>query len=49
METTNIQKTMETTKKPYVKPEMEKMDIRLEPILAGSFPTDRGGWNGWYD
>lgn len=43
---------MEKTKKPYVKPEMEEMDIKLEPILSGSpgsYPTDGDGWGDWYD
>lgn len=41
---------MEKTKKQYVKPEMTQMDINLEPILTGSaYPTNGGGWGGWYD
>lgn len=41
---------MEKTKKQYTKPEMNVMEVKLEPILSGSgYPTDGNGYGGWFD
>lgn len=42
---------MEKTKKQYLKPEMTVMEVKLEPILAGSggYPTGGNGYGDWYD
>lgn len=41
---------MDKIKKQYVKPEINVIDVKLEPILSGSaYPTDGGGYGGWFD
>lgn len=41
---------MEETKKPYIKPEMTEMEVKLEPMLSGSgYPTTGPGNGGWFD
>lgn len=41
---------MNPTKKPYIKPEISVMDVKLQPILTGSsYPTSGPGYGGWFD
>ncbi len=40
---------MKEIKKLYVKPEMTVMEVKLEPLLNGSYPTDGSGHHGWFD
>lgn len=41
---------MDETKKPYEKPEITEVEVKLEPILSGSsYPTGGPGNGSWFD
>lgn len=37
---------MEKNKKPYVKPEMTIVEVKMEPIMQASYPFNDDPWSG---